>query len=274
MEANHKPWRRDRWTLYPTKRVRLTGRLRMRSALHVGGGVGTQSITDAAVLRHADGRPFIPGSSLKGALRSHLERLAQTEALLACGITSCGLFTDSATSCPTPTWIDENKDATKAEDKDFEALCHTCTLFGSPILAGKIRVPDLEVEPESNAALFEIRDGVGIDRDSGKAVPKIKFDFEVVPTDTVFAFELSVDSPDDKELALVAVAVREMEHGHVAVGGKTTRGLGACVLEDLAVYVTDFGTPTALKEHLLARAPTPEADAETFLDNCIEALFS
>lgn len=264
---------RHRWTLAPSRRLRVTGRLRMQSALHVGGGVGTQSITDAGVLRHRDGRPYIPGSSMKGVLRSHLERLARAPALQALGVRSCALYQNLDPDCPSPTWIEEGNDSTSATENDFEALCHTCTLFGSPILAGKVRVPDLEVDPLSFAGSFEIRDGVGIDRDRGQAVDRIKFDYEVVPVGTTFQFEWIVDSPDPVEQALVAIAVREMQQGYVAVGGMTTRGLGACRLDDVAIYDLDLGDTDALRAHLLRQAPEPVGDVEAFLTGRIQTLF-
>ena len=274
-----------------SRRVRITGRLRMTSALHVGGGVGTTSMTDAGVVRHADGRPYIPGSSMKGVLRSHLERMSQTDALSEQGATSCLLYapekdddgntridwSPTAPDCPTPGWVDAGKDATSATEADFEALCPTCTLFGSPILAGKIRIPDLEVDEDTYGGGVEIRDGVGIDRDRGRAVDQVKFDYEVIPSDTVFDFQLAVDSPDKVELGLVAIAIREMENGYVAVGGKTTRGMGHCTLESIQVEDTAFDDAKQLSAYLLQRANEKTdtlSDPEAFLDRCIEELLT
>lgn len=282
---------RHEWPLHMSRRVRITGRLRMTSALHVGGGVGTTSMTDAGVVRHADGRPYIPGSSMKGVLRSHLERMSQNETLADHGATSCLLYapetdkngdtrvdwTPTAPDCPTPGWVDDGKDSTSATEADFASLCPTCTLFGSPILAGKIRVPDLEVDEATYGGGVEIRDGVGIDRDRGRAVDKVKFDYEVIPSDTVFDFQLSVDSPDTVELGLIAVAIREMQRGYLAVGGKTTRGMGHCTLESVAIEDTAFNNTEQLSAYLLQRA-NEEAnqldDPEAFLDQCIEELLT
>lgn len=269
------------WTLRMDRRVRFEGRLRMNSALHVGTGSGA-SHTDAAVLRHADGRPFIPGSSLKGALRSHLERLSQAPALEGAGVGSCLLYPDrqeesTAPNCPSPGWVDAGKDATQASEEQFEALCHTCTLFGSPILAGKIRIPDLDIVEASYGGEVEVRDGVGIDRDRGKAVDGVKFDYEVVPSDTAFHFSIAVENPDVAELGLLAAGVRELQRGHLSLGGKTTRGLGACVLEDLSVYDADLSSAAGLSGYLTSRGEekaTAVDDPATFLDNCIEALLT
>lgn len=266
------------WTLRMDRRVRIDGRLRMESALHVGSGRGG-SHTDATVLRHADGRPFIPGSSLKGALRSRLERLAQASALSEEGVTSCLLYPEkqeesTAPDCPTPGWVDDGKDATQATEEQFVSLCHTCTLFGSPILAGKVRIPDLDIVEQTYGGEVEIRDGVGIDRDRGKAVDGVKFDYEVVPSDTAFEFSLAVENPDAVELGLLAAGVREMQRGHVPVGGKTTRGLGTCVLEGLTIYDADLSSTEQLSAYLTERGEgTRVDDPEAFLDDCINALF-
>lgn len=269
---------RHEWTLDLTRRVRFAGRLRMTSALHVGSGDAGAASVDDRVLRHPGGRPFIPGSSLKGALRSHLERVTGALARAAGkengdSVFSCRLYEQGETTCPTPGWIDEGKDATQATEDDFEALCHTCTLFGSPILAGKIALPDLDVLDETYAGRVEVRDGVGVNRDRGKAQDGILFDYEVVPSGTAFAFELSADSPDDDELALLSVAVRELQRGNVRVGGKTTRGLGACALEDVTIYDADFSTLGGLEQHLKEGDETPVADPDAFLDDHIQPLF-
>jgi CRISPR-associated RAMP protein (TIGR02581 family) len=261
------------------RRTRFKGVLRTESGLHVGSGSGSAQ-TDATVLRHDDGRPFIPGSSLKGSLRAHIARLAQAPALAEVGTTSCLLYADdleatTAPDCPSPGWVDSGKDATQADEQDFGALCHTCTLFGSPILAGKIRIPDLDVTGDTRRRQGEIRDGVGIDRDRGKAVDSVKFDYEVVPAGTTFGFSLAVENPDDVELGLLAAGVREMQRGHLAIGGKTTRGLGACALEDLEIEDADFSSEVALSEYLQSGSSQDARveDPEAFLDQCIDGLF-
>ena len=263
------------WTLNPTSRVRFTGKVRMKSALHVGSGRNAK-LSDAGVTRHLDGRPFIPGSSLKGVLRTHLERLAQ---VLPEKVKSCMLYNPSLESvCGTPDWVSNQKDVTDAKQEDFENLCHTCTLFGSPILAGKIRIPDLEVEETLYSIQTELRDGVGIDRDRGVAVDQVKYDFEVVPSDTVFFFQLDMDSPDDVELGLIAAGIREMERGYLSVGGKTTRGLGSFELQDVNVFMTEFGPDhlDQLKAYLKKSTPVPmsKVEADKFLGEKIDFLFN
>src|SRR3954465_8561228 len=58
------------------QRLPLSGALVTRPALRIGsGGGGELDAVDLPVLRDATGYPFIPGSSLKGPLRSTVEAL-------------------------------------------------------------------------------------------------------------------------------------------------------------------------------------------------------
>jgi CRISPR/Cas system CSM-associated protein Csm3 (group 7 of RAMP superfamily) len=118
---------------------------------------------------------------------------------------------------------------------------------------------------------------VGIDRDRGKAVDGVKFDYEVIPGDTAFGFSLTAENPDPVEMGLLAAGMREMQRGNVPVGGKTTRGLGACVLEGLTIYDADLSDPVALSEYLTGRGEerggTRVDDPDAFLDSCVGRLF-
>src|SRR6266567_2785993 len=56
-------------------RYHFKGRLVMQTALHIGGGKVTLSSSDSPVVLTPDQKPFIPGSSFKGALRSTVEKI-------------------------------------------------------------------------------------------------------------------------------------------------------------------------------------------------------
>ncbi len=53
----------------------FSGQLVMQTALHIGGGRVTLSSSDSPVMLTPDQKPFIPGSSFKGALRSTVEKI-------------------------------------------------------------------------------------------------------------------------------------------------------------------------------------------------------
>jgi len=263
------------WLDKLNERYLFIGRLVTESGLHIGGGRGTLTTTDSAVMKFADGRPFIPGSSMKGAFRSAVERVAGSLPQ----VRSCALAQGNDERCPTPD--SERRDATTAEDAVLDALCDTCDLFGSPFMAGKLRFYDLQVIPATWAGITEVRDGVGIDRDSGCAVDRIKYDYEVVPSETEFEFRLVVENPDAarREIGLVAVGLRELEAGMIPLGGIRTRGLGRCRLKDLAVYRISFAETAKFKAYLKGgqlEAPDfklTEAEAGALLGDAIDGLF-
>src|SRR5260370_28701313 len=78
----------DRYEL--RNRYLFTGRLEMQTALHIGGGKVTLSSSDSPVVLTPDQKPFVPGSSFKGALRSTVEKivpsLPATAKLFTCAL--------------------------------------------------------------------------------------------------------------------------------------------------------------------------------------------
>ncbi|MCZ7575154.1 MAG: RAMP superfamily CRISPR-associated protein [Ardenticatenaceae bacterium] len=295
-------------TRHLRKRYIVRGRLVLETALHVGTGRAVSPLTDSPILRDAAGRPLIPGSSMKGAFRATVERIAPNLP----GYWSCALDDDVANclspqrsplgdayravraylgraipSQPVaddedaklahdaleklghPEWTDKNigeEDLLRLLD---EHLCDTCKLFGSPYLASKVHFQDLPVRTNEWLEVTEIRDGVGIDRDSERAVEQIKFDFEVVPSETAFDFGLVVENPTERDLGLLAVGLSECTNGMVRLGGIRSRGLGACRLKLDDVQVLDFSDHRALVVYLKEGALTTRPWAG-FLTECIQ----
>ncbi|HHC25089.1 MAG TPA: CRISPR-associated RAMP protein, partial [Desulfobacterales bacterium] len=66
------------------RKVRITGNLVFETAFHIGSGKEGELAADMGVLLEPDGRPILPGSSLKGNFRSFAERLSDYLGLKAC----------------------------------------------------------------------------------------------------------------------------------------------------------------------------------------------
>lgn len=275
-------------------RHEITGTLVMDTALHIGGGREGGSVSDSPVVRLASGEPYIPGSSLKGAFRAAVERIAG-----AAGFRSCGLIpendeprclsTDSewdehyrlltqavsrgvrlnATHEPALTalgldageWI--GRKATEALLLQIldNKLCDTCKTFGSVHLASVVAFHDLAVVPDTWHEVFQVRDGVGIDRDSERARDQIKFDYEVIPPSTAFHLALTLESARARDLQLVALGLHEMVEARVPLGGIRSRGLGRCHLEGLQVAWVDMGHPASRQQYFLRGAMDAEEGA-------------
>ncbi|HJQ31672.1 MAG TPA: CRISPR-associated RAMP protein Csx7 [Pyrinomonadaceae bacterium] len=205
-------------------RVTLVGTLTALTALRVGAGRATGVTgTDLPVVRDAFGRPYIPGSSFKGALRASVEALVRSVSS-----SSEAVCDPLGGGCVKP------KEG-KEREEDFQQrvekeTCLVCHVFGSPWLASKVNVRDLPVEGMW-VDQYEVRNGVGIDRDTGTAAEGLLYDFEVVPAGTAFSCKIVVENADEWELGLLMMALRPFELGEAALGGARSRGLGAVELK-------------------------------------------
>lgn len=275
------------------------GKLVMKTALHIGGGKVTLSSSDSPVVLTPDQKPFIPGSSFKGALRSTVEKLASTLP----GFSTCALIEytretwteeqekgrDIEEICPTVRqWhIAEKRrnNPSRAEEinrKAIEKLCDTCRLFGSPFTAARLNVSDLYIPEEEWNGIIQTRDGVAIDRDSEKARDRLKYDFEVVPASAAFTMEIVLENAEPADLQLICVGLSEYEQGFGVIGGKRSRGLGVAKLEDLTVNalelvgknIDESERRQRLQNYLVNRTFTPGSFASSdFLTIHINGIF-
>lgn len=157
--------------------------------------------------------PFLPGSSLKGVLRSGVEMLLRGLGEQACRVT------DPDDRC-----------------KTADNRCRACLLFGSTEGASVVLVEDgLPWPPEAPAnervaavqALEErrsLRAGVGIDRQTG-SVAVGPFDYEVLGGVTFYP-TIRLRNPKPWQAAALAAGLELLDHGVLRLGGGTTKGLG------------------------------------------------
>jgi CRISPR-associated RAMP protein (TIGR02581 family) len=190
-------------------------------------------------------QPYIPGSSLKGVLRSHAERIART----LCWepeewrVGACNPF---LTKRQETDWdrqgfcgakFEELKKRAQTARSTVEALttpviyrdsCPACKVFGSTFLIGRLSVPDLYLKKDS-AYHTERRDGVGIDRFTGGSSPNALFNLEVV-TNAVFEThetqQLRLINFELWQLGWLAYVLRDLSEGLISIGSGKSRGLG------------------------------------------------
>jgi CRISPR-associated protein Csm3 len=250
------------WQRYDLRnRYVITGNLVMQTAFHIGGGKGTLSNSDSPVVLTPEEMPFIPGSSFKGSLRSTIEKLVPNLPESA-KLRTCGLLDMSKdefkqrkeqkrehTICPTipvrqaditQMRRDNPEHVDKIQEMVFDQLCNTCLLFGSPYAAARLSVSDLYMTDTEWGSVIQRRDGVAIDRDSEKAKDRLKYDFEVVPASTTFHLDITLENVTPQDLQLISVGLSEFVHGFGTIGGKRSRGLGVCKLEDLKVEALEL----------------------------------
>jgi CRISPR-associated RAMP protein (TIGR02581 family) len=263
-------------------RYLFEGKLVMKTGLHIGGGKATLSHTDSPVVLTPDELPFIPGSSFKGTLRSTIEKIVA--GLPAdVGLHSCGLLTlaqapgeTCSTACQEQIVEDRRNHPDNAEailNKARRDLCHTCQLFGSPFAAAHITVNDLYLINDEWSGRTQIRDGVAIDRDSETARSGLKYDFEVVPSTTVFGMRLLLENASETDLQLISIGLSEFVSGFGSIGGFRSRGLGACILTDLRIYALDLTDEGLRKQRLRAYLLRDKTDPRSGLDPLDPQLF-
>jgi CRISPR-associated protein Csm3 len=223
-------------------RLRLQGVLTTTTALHIGaGGSGDALGTDSPVVRTAAGIPYIPGSSLKGVLRSAAEALFRGgpgQKARRPGLWSCNPVAGKEAVCVTHDRAEtirkeeiarakvagRDLDTRRVAERVWEESCGICRLFGSLALASRVRFADLPLRGE--AVLPELRNGVGIDRDKELAASGVLYDFEAVPPETGFELRVTVDNPTEADVGLLLYLFNELHLGNLTLGGKTSRGLG------------------------------------------------
>ncbi|MDW8064313.1 MAG: CRISPR-associated RAMP protein Csx7 [Anaerolineae bacterium] len=253
-------------------RIWISATLEMQTALAVGSRLSIEPTgTDMPVIKDTNGRPFIPGSSLKGVFRFHTERLLRTIDRKP-DLWACDPFGDP---CVRPadkdSLMSQAERQAKHESQSVDAIfakmvfqhsCAACRLFGSPWFASRIAFKDAYLKNhEDLPVLYQIRDGVGIDRDLGAARSGIKYDFETVVPGAQFAIEIVGENLEDWEIGLLLTVLQLWSDGGIAIGGKSTRGPGWGTLREIALRRVDR---TNLLDYLRQRSAPPVSDWETF----------
>ncbi len=239
--------------------MKIEGVLHLETGMRIGAGMQSTEPTasDLPVIQLPDGRPFIPGSSLRGAVRSHMERIVRAmepvESRPYSGRGACNpvvqeewcITADQMRRWRGETGERENPDLELAR-RIWGESCRICRLFGSPWLASRLKISDLIPIGEP---MTQVRDGVAINRD--KETVENKFDFEVIAPGARFKLEMVAENLDETERGLIALMLSEMRNGNVQIGGFKGRGLGWITLEDLSIRFLDYTDRSAVGRYLL-----------------------
>lgn len=171
---------------------------------------------------------YLPGSTLKGSLRSFTERL-----LLALGKRACDP-------------IEKKSPCADREHRAYGRQCDACKIFGSPNLAGRLRVvdglpwkigaADEERKAGRDALKRDTRANVAIDRASGASSAKGLFDMDVVVSGAFYP-EITLRNYQLWQLAMLRLALAELDAGYQQIGSAKSRGLGrvSCAIDSLQI---------------------------------------
>jgi CRISPR-associated RAMP protein (TIGR02581 family) len=274
-------------------RLEITGTLTTVTALRISAGRSTEPIgSDLPVIKDALGKPLIPGSSFKGALRSRLEsflrgidpELAANPAIESeWSITNERLKGKNGIKEEVEEELKQYPEKERSAKRDSlltEKIINetdlASLLFGSPWIASKFQVRDLTVQPDAWFGQYQERDGVAIDRDTETAADGKLYDYQVVPAATPFDFKAVVENAQDWELGLLMIGLHQFETEQIPLGGGRSRGLGVVKLEiDKMRWVDVEDHPEFLLEYLkkLVRGDeTAYEDAADYKDEWVQKL--
>lgn len=191
-----------------------------------------------------NGEPYLPGSSLKGVLRSHAERISRTLAPRA-GVCDPHFHPrdHKAEGARRPFCGDQFQQERGQEKRVvpsgeiYRESCPICRTFGSTAYRGRFGIGDAYVHGE--AATLERRDGVGLDRFTGGAAKGVKFELEAL-TKGHFQTRIRMENFEDWQFGLLILLCRDLQDGYLSVGHGTTRGMGRLGAKIEKLEVTYF----------------------------------
>ena len=177
---------------------------------------------------------FIPGSSLKGMLRSYSEKIAHT-----LNVYCCDPFEN--TNPETRSCGRRGEDLAKQSKTDalYAQACAACKIYGSANLAGRAAFADAYPTQDVEEKLTK-RTAVAIDRVLG-SVAVGPFDFEAL-VGGEFHTQIRLRNFELWQLGLLGLAARDLCLGRIRIGYGKSRG---------------FGTVTARLDALELRAIAP-----------------
>ncbi len=177
---------------------------------------------------------FIPGSSLKGVVRSHAERLVRSQVpFAACdplqraGRVPTGMRASCSRGGPQGRTRNTHK---QSGEEAYRSLCYTCRIFGSTAVASRVLLSDL-MPDETVRPIMGQRKSVAIDRITGGVVAGAgPFEMEVVE-DAVFHGHLTMTNFTIGQLGLLGGTLLDISDGLVPIGFGKSKGFGRVTLQ-------------------------------------------
>jgi CRISPR/Cas system CSM-associated protein Csm3 (group 7 of RAMP superfamily) len=169
---------------------------------------------------HAKGKTiYLPGSSLKGAIRAHTERIVRT-------VGSASRPSDLKKIWASDPLRDDAEKYFKAQKITdptaiYQQSCFVGQLFGNTSIASRLRIEDAYPD---GAVKLEERNGVAIDRIFG-SVAVGPFNYQVC-TQGTFKTKIHLKNFTLPQLGLLGLVLRDLNDGWFGLGFAKSRGLG------------------------------------------------
>ncbi|MEL7224845.1 MAG: RAMP superfamily CRISPR-associated protein [Cyanobacteria bacterium J06576_12] len=173
---------------------------------------------------HAGDRTiYLPGSSIKGALRAHAERIVRTigtdQRPRALETSSDTLWASDPLDHKGYAYLEKEQNSQKV----YKWSSFTDQLFGSVVIASRFRIEDAyPVDPQQIKT--EERNGVAIDRVFG-SVAVGPFNYQVC-TAGEFRTKIHLKNFTLEQLGLIGLVLRDLSDGWFGIGFAKSRGMG------------------------------------------------
>lgn len=227
-----------------SRRLWATCEVELKEPLHLGAGKDPTSPVDLIIIRDSKGNPIIPGSSLKGVIRSHLARL-----LLGVRATGQSSVKVGSIEIPLEPCIDSVAEG-RRDHSSLDDLCLLDKIFGFAgtkiSLSSRVRFTDARpvVDPETM-----VRTHVSIDRIRDAAKRGMLVNVEAVRESiqgksTKFSFDMIFDEVSDPRFkesnAIFYLLLSMLDRGvEEFIGGWKSRGYGLSVIRLSKLRVAD-----------------------------------
>jgi CRISPR/Cas system CSM-associated protein Csm3 (group 7 of RAMP superfamily) len=213
-----------------TERIHLSGVMTLQTPAHLGNGAvrGEALVDMSLLLDECDGKPFIPGTTIAGALRGYLRaRLGGHRSRQEDGAVAL-LFG--------PAREDDDGAGQSLLVIDDAVLAPAGT--GAAAFATALR-DGVRIDPKTNLAYVDELSGSGA-----------KYDMELLEAGTAFVLHLELlgtaQQPADRLLPYLVQALEGLETGEIRLGLRKRRGFGAVCTTDWRMSRYRMTTPADL----------------------------
>jgi CRISPR/Cas system CSM-associated protein Csm3 (group 7 of RAMP superfamily) len=168
---------------------------------------------------HAGGRSiYLPGSSLKGAIRAHAERIVRTVGKERRDPNNSDILWANDPLSDKYDYLQK-----KSAPDIYKLSSFTDQMFGNTSIASRVRIEDAHPD-KSQPLRIEERNGVAIDRVFG-SVAVGPFNYQVC-TAGEFHTKIHLKNFTLAQLGLIGLVLRDLDDGWFGLGFAKSRGLG------------------------------------------------
>lgn len=223
-------------------RITVRGRIKTMTGLHIGGtsvGLAIGGADNTVIRNGLDGRPYIPGSSLKGKMRSLLDRVYTPGKLEEIGnskVYKCASKEDYDN--PKKGFVFHLFGVTPEEINKLGGDAMPTRLIFRDASMTDETANTLERSLYTDMPMTQVKTEVVIDRITSAATPR---QIERVPAGALFDFELVMNvyrETDLDWLPYLTEAMDLLEHDYL--GGQGSRGYGQVRFVDRTVEAVSF----------------------------------